>query len=178
MRFGDSLAIKHMALIAIEFLTICKFIQEQNYESDEDLFDFLEDCFIEMVCFTLYGLPLTILNEISGNDPSEIGEGRVREAWKFFCKLELLWDTIEWSWPVSFDPKNQANDVHSPAIASVYSISEVEAEASNVIHGNVGNNDSSSIVATAVVATVAVATVSNTDYDNDTIVEIESNEII
>ncbi|XP_042517012.1 uncharacterized protein LOC122091222 [Macadamia integrifolia] len=40
--------------------------------------------------------------EIHGDDPTEIGEERVRKALKFLGKLELLaeiGDKIKWSWP-------------------------------------------------------------------------------
>ncbi|KAJ4979679.1 hypothetical protein NE237_010459 [Protea cynaroides] len=169
--YGDTLADKHMALVAVEFLIICTFIKEQKDESGKDLFDCLKECFAEMVCFALRGLPIAILNEIGGGDDlSDMEERRVREALKFLSKLESLGDTIEWSWPANMDPKTKAKDVHSHAISSEDLGSEVKANVSNDIDGKVGNTDSVS----------AVATVSTTDYgdDDESIIEIESNEIV
>ncbi|XP_042478490.1 uncharacterized protein LOC122059639 [Macadamia integrifolia] len=143
---GTPFAMKHKTFIAIEFSIICQFIvQELECEPDMDVFDFLAKGFVEMLCFTLPGLPLAILKEIDGDDPIEIGEGRVKTALKFLCKLELLGDKVEWSWPAKFDPKTQANVVHSnsPVVAPAACVSEVEARISNVVEGKVGNSDAS-----------------------------------
>ncbi|XP_042477607.1 uncharacterized protein LOC122058956 isoform X2 [Macadamia integrifolia] len=109
------LAEKHMGLIAMEFVIICEFLQEQNYESVNHLFDFLEMCFVKMLCSTLSSLPLAIMKELEdGDNPTELSEGRVRKALKFLHVLELLEGRIEWSWPPKFDPKSrQANDVQA-----------------------------------------------------------------
>ncbi|XP_042478140.1 uncharacterized protein LOC122059428 [Macadamia integrifolia] len=161
-------------LIAIEILIILNFIREKTYGSVKDLFDFLEMFFIEMLYFTLSGLPLAILNVIDGYDPMEIGEGRVKKALKFLCELELLGDKIKWSWPES-DTRSRANNVvnnaqvepgqtSTTAIAAPDCGSEVEAKVSNVVDGKVDNGE----------ASLAAAT----DDDDDTIREVGSDEIV
>ncbi|XP_042479306.1 uncharacterized protein LOC122060176 [Macadamia integrifolia] len=173
---GSSLAKKHMALIGTELQIICTFIlqeqQQEQFESAEDVFDLLEKCFAEMLYFSLSGLPKAILKDIDEDDPTEIGEGRVKKAWKFLCKLELLGDTIEWSWPLRFEPESQANVVHSdspPVVALDYGYSEVEANVSNVIDGEVCNSD---------VSLAATACAVEEEDDDDEIKEIGSDEIV
>ncbi|XP_042487939.1 uncharacterized protein LOC122068142 [Macadamia integrifolia] len=148
-----SLAEQHMSLIAIEFSIICKFIREQqNFGSVKDLFDFMEDCFAKMLYFTLHRLPMAIVKEIEGENGKEISEGRVRKIMKFLCKLELLWDTIEWSWPPKLDPKShQANDAQSTTIGQA----EPPSQTSNT-----------------------TTTTTADDGDDDTIREIGSDEIV
>ncbi|XP_043697144.1 uncharacterized protein LOC122647915 [Telopea speciosissima] len=161
---ANSFAGTQLYWIGAEFFVISKFLRAQEYESDKDLFDFLEKCFVQMLCFTLFSLPLAILKEIGGDDPTRIGEGRVRKALKFFCKLEMLKDTIEWAWPAEFDPESQPNDDLSPAVVTD-SPSEVEPKVSNLVDREIGNSDASFVIATA-------------DDDDDTIKEVGSNEIL
>ncbi|XP_042516509.1 uncharacterized protein LOC122090846 [Macadamia integrifolia] len=101
-KFG-SLASKHKALVTTESLIISKFMAEAETNDDLDKkIDFLKKCFVEMIRFLLSKLPLAILKEIHGDDPTEIGEERMRKALKFLGKLELLsevGDKIKWSWP-------------------------------------------------------------------------------
>ncbi|XP_043700409.1 uncharacterized protein LOC122651152 [Telopea speciosissima] len=142
--FGVSLTKKHVTLIAIEFSIICKFILEQNYESVEDVFDFLEMCFVKILCFNLSSLPLAILKEINGDDPFEIGERRVKKAFKFFCELELLGDTIEWSWPATFVLESQANDVRSlvqAELSSSFPLSSLAAAADGAAYATDDDDD-------------------------------------
>ncbi|XP_042480850.1 lysine histidine transporter-like 2 isoform X1 [Macadamia integrifolia] len=143
------------------------------------------ECFAEMLYFFLSGLPRAILKEIDVDDPTEIGEERVKKAFKFFCKLEQLENTIEWSWPAEkFEPESQANDVvHSNSSLVVAApdciYSEVEApNVSNavVVDRKVGNSD----VSLAVVAATCAAEEDeeDDDDDDDEIKEIGSDEIV
>ncbi|XP_042478917.1 uncharacterized protein LOC122059911 [Macadamia integrifolia] len=164
-----------MAVIGTELQIICKFIlqeqQQQQFESAKDVFDILEKCFAEMLYLSLSCLPRAILKDIDEDDPTEIGEGRVKKAWKFLCKLELLEDTIEWSWPERFEPESRANVVHfdsSPVVALDCGYSEVEANVSNVIDGEVCDSD---------VSFAATACAVEED-DDDEIKEIGSDEIV
>ncbi|XP_042478912.1 uncharacterized protein LOC122059909 [Macadamia integrifolia] len=176
---------KHEALVGTEFLIILEFLlQELQSDPDKDVFDFLEKCFAEMLYFFLSGLPRAILKEIDVDEPTEIGEERVKKAFKFFCKLEQLENTIEWSWPAEkFEPESQANDVvHSNSSLVVAApdciYSEVEApNVSNavVVDRKVGNSDVSLAV---VAATCAAEEDEEDDDDDDEIKEIGSDEIV
>ncbi|XP_042480660.1 uncharacterized protein LOC122061463 [Macadamia integrifolia] len=187
LTYGLSLAKKHETLVGTEFLIIFEFLLQELKQSDpdKDVFDFLEKCFAEMLYFFLFGLPRAILKEIDVDDPTEIGEERVKKAFKFFCKLEQLKNTIEWSWPAEkFEPESQANDVvHSNSSLVVAApdciYSEVEApNVSNavVVDRKVGNSD----VSLAVVAATCAAEEDeeDDDDDDDEIKEIGSDEIV
>ncbi|XP_042513851.1 uncharacterized protein LOC122088601 [Macadamia integrifolia] len=161
---GGPLASKHENLIKAEFVIISKFLGAEEYGN---LYDFLEKCFVQMLCYFLSNLPLAILKEIDGDDPTEIGEGRVRKALKFLVELELLsdklGDKIEWSWSDKSDPANQGNDENliTRLVARQCGSEVNKAEISIVVDRKVDNIDAS-----------LAATSAGRDDDGDTIREI------
>ncbi|KAK9138854.1 hypothetical protein Sjap_009448 [Stephania japonica] len=82
----------------MEIQIIMGFIRGQAHASIEELYEDLEQLFVDMLLFFLPQLPIVALKEMN-ESPIEIREERARSALKLLCKLKLLEDKVQWSFP-------------------------------------------------------------------------------
>ncbi|KAK9159674.1 hypothetical protein Syun_006015 [Stephania yunnanensis] len=75
------------------------FIQCRAYESIEELYEYIEQLYVDMVKEFLAPLPKAILKEIIESNAEDI-ENKVKFALKVLCKIEPLETLVEWSFPV------------------------------------------------------------------------------
>ncbi|KAK9138888.1 hypothetical protein Sjap_009482 [Stephania japonica] len=74
------------------------FIRGQAHASIEELYEDLEQLFVDMLLFFLSQFPIVALKDMN-ESPIEIREERARSALKLLCKLKLLEDKVQWSFP-------------------------------------------------------------------------------
>ncbi|KAK9138865.1 hypothetical protein Sjap_009459 [Stephania japonica] len=82
----------------MEIQIIMGFIRGQAHASIEELYEDLEQLFVDMLLFFLPQLPIVALKDMN-ESPIEIREERARSALKLLCKLKLLEDKVQWSFP-------------------------------------------------------------------------------
>ncbi|KAK9138863.1 hypothetical protein Sjap_009457 [Stephania japonica] len=82
----------------MEIQIIMGFIRGQAHASIEELYEDLEQLFVDMLLFFLPQLPIVALKDMN-ESPIEIREQRARSALKLLCKLKLLEDKVQWSFP-------------------------------------------------------------------------------
>ncbi|KAK9141226.1 hypothetical protein Scep_010907 [Stephania cephalantha] len=96
-----------------EMKIIRDFIRVQEYASIEELYEDLEQLFVDMLLFFLPQLPIVIFKDAS-ESPIEVHEERARHILKLLCKLKLLEDKVQWSFPENchiqtlMDPEDQS----------------------------------------------------------------------
>ncbi|KAK9160181.1 hypothetical protein Syun_006522 [Stephania yunnanensis] len=75
------------------------FIRVQEYASIEELYEDLEQLFVDMLLlFFLPQLPIVIFKDLN-KSPIEVHEERARSVVKLLCKLKLLEDKVQWLFP-------------------------------------------------------------------------------
>ncbi|KAK9138852.1 hypothetical protein Sjap_009446 [Stephania japonica] len=89
--FPDGLGKREMKIIR-------DFLYGQEYASTEELYEDLEQLFVDMLLFFLSQLPIVTLKDVN-ESPIEFLEERARSALKVLCKLKLLEDKVQWLFP-------------------------------------------------------------------------------
>ncbi|KAK9140720.1 hypothetical protein Scep_010401 [Stephania cephalantha] len=89
--FPNGLAKREMKIIR-------NLLRGQEYASTEELYQDLEQLFVDMVLFFLPQLPIVTLKDVN-ESPIEVLEERARSALKVLCKLKLLEDKVQWLFP-------------------------------------------------------------------------------
>ncbi|KAF5179331.1 transmembrane protein [Thalictrum thalictroides] len=85
--------------VMLNVKAISNFVTRQNYSCIEDLYNYIEQIFVDMVHIYFAQLPHAIFKDVN-DSPVEEFEGRTRNAIRFLCQLESLEDQIQWSFPV------------------------------------------------------------------------------
>ncbi|KAK9159650.1 hypothetical protein Syun_005991 [Stephania yunnanensis] len=86
-------------LVREELGILTSFIQQQRYRSVEELNDYIEQLFVEMLTELLIQLPNAIYKEIIECNPEDY-EKVIRFSLKLLCKVESLEAFVQWSYPI------------------------------------------------------------------------------
>ncbi|KAK9159665.1 hypothetical protein Syun_006006 [Stephania yunnanensis] len=86
-------------LVREELGILTSFIQQQRYRSVEELNDYIEQLFVEMLNELLIQLPNAIYKEIIECNPEDY-EKVIRFSLKLLCKVESLASFVQWSYPI------------------------------------------------------------------------------
>ncbi|KAK9081303.1 hypothetical protein Syun_030666 [Stephania yunnanensis] len=86
-------------LVREELGILTSFIQQQSCRSVEELHDYIEQLFVEMLNELLIQLPNAIYKEIIECNPEDY-EKVIRFSLKLLCKVESLEAFVQWSYPI------------------------------------------------------------------------------
>ncbi|OVA05143.1 hypothetical protein BVC80_8895g10 [Macleaya cordata] len=92
-----------IGFLAPELQTIRGFIDKHgDYSSMEELYGQIKQLYVDMLHLFLSKLPKAIFKDVA-ESPIEESEKSVSLAMKFLCKVELLEEKIEWSYPYEIE---------------------------------------------------------------------------
>ncbi|KAK9138542.1 hypothetical protein Sjap_009136 [Stephania japonica] len=82
-------------------ITFFILMREREWASIEELYHHLEQLFVEMLHFFLSQVPIAMLKDMN-ESPVEAHEEKARFVLKLLCKLKLLEDKVQWSFPEGY----------------------------------------------------------------------------